>query len=309
LNKSTELIKCRRFVNKLFLQALLRVANFEQIHLMKKLVLLLATYFVTLAAFSQHYYTDILSNKESNINYQLLKQSNISLVKGISYEADNSVTENFSLQQQVSRDKRTIVTTSTSSANITTTTVSKYAGDRLKTTTDSLNGVANTTDYDYDASGNLVKITSKSIDPDHNGTTTEIHQWFYRKDGVPDHMLKIKNGTDTVTVEFSYDEKGNIAEERWIQKHRLINNYYYYYNDSSQLTDIVRYNSKAKKMLPDYIFEYKDGRVSQMMQTLAGSTNYLVWKYSYDEKGLKLKDVLYDKNKQVVGRVEYIYTR
>jgi hypothetical protein len=276
---------------------------------MKKLVSLLAASLVTIAAFSQHYYTDIISNQQSNKNYALLKQSNVSLVRGISYEADNSVTENFSLQQQLSRDKRTVITTATSAANITTTTTSKYFNDRLKTTSDSLNGVANTTDYDYDANGNLVKITSRSLDPEHNGTTTEIHEWFYKPNGTPDHMLKIKNSTDTVKVEFQYDEKGNVAEERWVWKKRVTNTYYYYYNENNQLTDIVRYNAKAKKMLPDYIFEYADGRVSQMMQTLAGSTNYLVWKYTYDENGLKQKDVLYDKNKQVVGRVEYVYTR
>jgi hypothetical protein len=285
------------------------MTNFEQILLMKKFLALLTGLMIAFTGFSQHYYIDIIANQQSNNNYQLLKQSNVTLVKGISYEADNSPTENFSLQQQLSRDKRTIVTTATSSSNVTTTTVSYYENDRLKATSDSLNGVANRTDYEYDANGHLLKITSKSIDPEHNGTTTEVHQWFYKQDGMPDHMFKIKNGTDTVKVELQYDEKGNIAEERWRWKNRLTNTYYYYYNDNNQLTDIVRYNAKAKKMLPDYIFEYSNGRVSQMMQTIAGSTNYLVWKYSYDEKGLKLKDVLYDKNKQVVGRVEYVYSR
>jgi hypothetical protein len=291
------------------LQALSTVVIFEQISPMKNLFALLLCLMISSMGFSQQYYVDIISSQQSNANYQLLKQANIGLVKGVSYEADNSITEHFSLQQQLSRDKKIMTTTTTSSANVTTTTLSYFENDRLKTTIDSLNGVANRTDYEYDPSGKLVKITSQSIDPEHNGNSLEVHQWSYKPDGTPDHMLKIKNASDTVKVEFLYDEKGNLAEERWKWKNRLTNTYYYYYNENNQLTDIVRYNARAKKMLPDYIFEYTNGKVSQMIQTIAGSTNYLIWKYTYDEKGLKLKDVLYDKNKQLVGRVEYIYSK
>lgn len=277
---------------------------------MKKSLVLFLVLAVYVNGFSQHYYVDIISNQQSNANYKLLKQANVGLVKATSYEADNSVTENFMLQQQLSRDKKTLVTITTSPANITTTTVSLFANDRLKTTTDSLNGVVNRTDYEYDASGRLKRLTSQSSDPEHNGTTTEDHQWFYKESGVPEYMLKIKNSTDTVRVEFVYDEKGNIAEERWKSKSRVTNNYYYYYNDNNQLTDIVRYNARAKKMLPDYFFEYDAaGKPSQMMQTIAGTSNYLLWKYTYNENGLKQKEACYNKAKELVGRIEYSYSR
>lgn len=274
---------------------------------MKNLFVLVAGLLTSVFCSAQYYYVDVIANQQSNANYLLLKQANIGTVKGISYEADGSTTDNFLLEQQFSKNKQVLTTTSTSSAKVTTITNSFFNNNRLQSIVDSLNGVTNRTDYEYDANGNLTKITSQSIDPEHNGNTIEIHQWFYKQNNIPDHMLKIKNNSDTVRVEFSYDEKGNVAEERWRWKNRLINTYYYYYNDANQLTDIVRYNVKAKKMLPDYIFEYNDGKLSQMMQTMAGTSNYLLWKYTYDEKGLKQKDVCFNRYKQQVGRVEYSY--
>ncbi len=260
--------------------------------------------------FTQHYYNDIISTQQSNNNYVLLKSTNQSQVKGVSFESDNSQTPNFQLKQELSRDKKRLTTTTTSISNVTTTTVSHFENNRLRRTSDSLRGVSNITDYEYNAEGKLSKITTQSIDPEHAGNTIEVHQWFYKQNGSPDHMLKIKNRTDTVKVEFLYDEKDNLAEERWMKKNRLLETYFYYYNDKKQLTDIVRFYSKSKKLLPDFIFEYDaNGRVSQMMQTLQGTSTYLLWQYSYDANGLKTKEVCYDKQRRLVGRIEYAYSK
>jgi hypothetical protein len=277
---------------------------------MKRLPGVLAALFFSLTGYSQHYYNDIISTQQSNANYKLLKQANTSQVKGRSFEADDSETPNFRLQQELSRDKKKLTTTTTTSANVTSVTISYFENDRLKQTIDTVRGVKNITDYEYDAAGNLTRIVSQSIDPEHTGNTVEESRWYYKTDGSPDHMLRIKNKTDTVKVDFAYDEKGNLAEEQWRRKNRLIETYYYYYNDNKQLTDIVRYNAKAKKMLPDFTFDYDEkGRISQMLQTLQGTTTYLLWKYSYTESGLKQKEVCYDKNRYLVGRIEYVYSK
>jgi hypothetical protein len=56
------------------------------------------------------------------------------------------------------------------------------------------------------------------------------------------------------------------------------------------------------------MFEYDNmGRVSQMTQTQSGSANYLVWKYSYNENGMKQKEVVYNKKRELLGRIEYSY--
>ena len=109
-------------------------------------------------------------------------------------------------------------------------------------------------------------------------------------------------------VELVKDEQGLIVEEHWKKKNRTIETYYYYYDANKQLTDIVRYNAKLKKLLPDFQYEYDaNGRVSQMIQVSMGSSSYFTWKYTYNEKGLKQKEVGYDKEKKMIGRIEYMY--
>ncbi len=278
--------------------------------LMKKVFALPVLLLFFFTGFTQHYYNDIISTQQSNANYLLLKSTNQNQVRGISFESDNSQTPNFKLQQELTRDRKKLITTTTSPANITTVTVSHFENDKLRRTSDSLSSVSNITEYEYNTDGKLSKITTQSIDPEHSGSTIEVHQWFYKSDGSPDHMLKIKNRTDTVKVGFLYDEKDNLAEERWMQKNRLLETYFYYYNDKKQLTDVVRYHSKSKKLLPDFIFEYDaNGRVSQMMQTLQGTATYLLWQYTYNENGLKIKEVAYDKQRRLVGRIEYAYSK
>jgi hypothetical protein len=83
------------------------------------------------------------------------------------------------------------------------------------------------------------------------------------------------------------------------------------------LTDIVRYNVKARRLLPDYMFEYSpDNRVIQKITTL--STNglpYLTWRYVYDNKGLKTKEATFFKPREassnqdqvMTGKIEYSY--
>lgn len=277
---------------------------------MKRLFTGVAALLISLSGYSQHYYNDIVSTQASNTTYRLLKQSNSTQVKGVSFESDDSETPNFKLQQELSRDKKKLTTTTTTSANITSVTLSIFENDRLKQTIDTSGGVKQVTDLKYDAEGRLINILSQSIDPEHGGNTAEESQWFYKVDGTISHMFRIKNKVDTVKVDLVYDEKNNLAEEQWRRKNRLIETYYYYYNDNKQLTDIVRYNTKAKQMLPDFTFDYDaNGRVSQMLQTLQGTAAYLLWKYTYNESGLKVKEVCFDKTKRLVGRIEYIYSR
>ena len=70
----------------------------------------------------------------------------------------------------------------------------------------------------------------------------------------PTGMLKIVNNTDTTYVRFVPDEKGNIGEEHATRAGEALPVIYYYYDDSNRLTDIVRYNLKAQRLLPDNIF-------------------------------------------------------
>ena len=121
-------------------------------------------------------------------------------------------------------------------------------------------------------------------------------------------MLLIKNNSDTTTVEFVKDEHGDIAEERWRKKGNLVENYFYYYNDQHKLTDIVRYNERAQRLLPDYLFSYdSNGTLVKLTQIPQGSADYLIWQYVYGPNGLKQKELCFNKQKQPVGTIEYIY--
>jgi hypothetical protein len=121
-------------------------------------------------------------------------------------------------------------------------------------------------------------------------------------------MIKIKDKADSTIIRFKKDENQNVAEELWTKKGRIIEHYYYYYNDKSQLTDIVRFNNNAQQMLPDFLFEYNNnGLVSMLTQIPPGSSDYVIWQYVYDGRGLKMKDVLFNKHKELLGRVNYTY--
>ena len=121
-------------------------------------------------------------------------------------------------------------------------------------------------------------------------------------------MVKIKNDLDTTYISFVPDEKGNPGEEKSIHKGQPQPTVYYYFDDQNRLTDIVRYNQRAKKLLPDYIFEYDaQGRLATMLVTMEGSNDYQKWHYSYNDKGLKSKDDCYSKTRVLIGRMEYRY--
>lgn len=257
---------------------------------------------------AQYYFNDIISIRRGNEQYKIWRAQKIASIKTISYEPDNTVTEGFSVTQDISRDgKKITITTLTN--NRTSVTINSYDLGVLKRTQTNNRNISNKTDYTYDAQGRISKVNLSTIDTFMNSTLSEAHEWFYDEYGAPTSMRKIKNQYDTVTVQFIKDERGNIGEEKWQKNGRTIESYYYYYNAGRQLTDIVRYNSKLKKLLPDFVYEYNDtNQPIQMTQFSLGSNNYFVWKYQYNDKGLRTEEICSNKSKLQVGRIEYQYT-
>jgi hypothetical protein len=58
------------------------------------------------------------------------------------------------------------------------------------------------------------------------------------------------------------------------------------------------------------MFEYDDSdRVIQKITTTSSRTlGYLIWRYIFDEKGLKTKEALFNDDKELTGKIEYTYT-
>jgi len=265
---------------------------------------------ITTGANAQYYYNDIISTTQSNTQYVALRQSGFTKVIAVSKEhglMDIELAKDiYSLEQNLSKDKNT-TTTKSVHAGMLSYAISNYKNDMLATSVDSSELNVNRTTYTYE-NGKVKTLINNNIDKALNMQLTEVHEWFYNEAGKPIKMLKIKDGTDTTLVNFVLDEKGNVAEEKWYRRKSLTENYYYYYDAQNRLTDIVRYNLRFKKLLPDYMFEYDvNNRVSQMTQVLPRSGNYLIWKYNYNNKALKLRDLCYDKTKKLVGRVDYTY--
>ena len=263
---------------------------------------------LTGAASAQYYFNDIISIRQGNDQYRTWRAQKIATIKTISYEPDNTVTEGFSVTQEISRDGKKITIT-TQSANQNGVTTNTYDLGILKRTQSNNKNISTKTDYTYDNQNRISNVSIATIDTFMNSTLSETHQWSYDEYGAPVSMLKIKNQSDSTVVQFIKDEQGNIGEERWLKNGRRIETYYYYYNTNRQLTDIVRYNSKLKKLLPDFVYEYNaSNQLIQMTQFSLSSNNYFVWKYKYNDKGLKTEEICSDKSKLQVGRIEYQYT-
>ncbi|MBX2931478.1 MAG: hypothetical protein KF781_05980 [Chitinophagaceae bacterium] len=258
---------------------------------------------------AQYYYNDIIAIEHSNQQQALFKQNKIKIVKAISKESDGSVIEDFVVEQRINEDASEIITYSKTSAGNKSTLKTFFANTKISKTDNQEDGVQTVTSYTYQSDGKLHTIESSTIDTFITTVSTETHIWLYNAHGSPEKMYKIKNTTDTITVNFVVDDKNLVVEEHWYRKGKNIESYFYYYNNQNLLTDIVRYNSRVKKMLPDFMYEYDTtGNLKKMIQVLAGGSNYNTWFYFYNAiTGLKEKEVCYDKKKQLLGSIEYSY--
>lgn len=228
-----------------------------------------------------------------------------------SYDADNTKSDNLFVQQEFFPAKRLLKTvTATGADNANMSTVFTYAdgnGNIIKTV-DSTGVVINTTTYNYDASGNLDLVIISSSDTIINESEQHMWQW---ENGKPSKMLRIKNKKDTTYVDFKLDENGNITEETETRKRVTARPYYYYYNENNQLTDIVRYNDRARQLLPEYMFEYSSSnQVIQKITVPSNNSDYLIWRYQYNTQGLKTKEAVYSRHdkRNPMGKIEYQYS-
>jgi hypothetical protein len=281
-----------------------------------KVVLLLITFcFAFMFANSQYYFTDIVSHRQSDFQYKLLQAAKVKQVKAVSYGPDDKIMDGFGLEQNIIDGGRKIVTQTLMPNSGTTIIENTYDSNKLISSVNSvvqpLSTVSTITTYTYSSKGAILSIVSSSLDTitASAGNYSEKHIWQYNENNAPTQMLKIKNNKDTLLVLFSYDDKGTVAEEKWMKKGKEIEHYYYYYNEDGLLTDVVRFNPSARKLLPDFVYEYDDNAsIIKMIQPLKGGTEYLTWKYTYNDNGLKTTETCFNKKKEVEGKVVYEYS-
>jgi len=274
---------------------------------MKKLPLLILLLFY-FAANSQYYYKDIVAAADITRLMKIYSVNNIQKITAKGISPEGSPSSEFSEVGEV--NGTTLKVTTNNNKVISTLKFNFNDRGQLVNSVDSAINVKSTSTYTYDANGKIMSISNSATDADSSGdfSQTETHQYIY-KDGKLDKMWRIINKTDSLEVRFVTDEHGNVIEERNFRRGVLADPVYYYYDDRNRLTDIVRFNYKANRLLPDYLFEYDDNdRVIQKITTTSGNNlGYLTWRYLFDEKGLKTKEALFNKDKQLQGRIDYSY--
>jgi hypothetical protein len=273
---------------------------------MKLLLTSLALLFIS-SAWGQYYFNDLLATAQSQAQYQLLRTNKVKKITAISFEEDGSANEKFLLEQELTMDGKKLSTKSGIQSGKTSTVTSFFELSKLKRTLSNSNGIDNKMEYFYDNTGKLIKLSLTSGDTAVKYSTQENRDWVYGANGLPASIVKVKNKIDSSVAKIVIDEEGNVAEEQWSRKNTPLETYYYYYDQQHRLTDIVRYNQKLKKLVPDYVFEYDaKGKLAQMTQ-LSGSGQYFTWQYEYNEKGLKWKETCRDNERKLVGKIEYKY--
>ena len=257
---------------------------------------------------SQHYYNDIIVTNQNREKQKAYKANKVKSVKTASFDAEGKTIEGFGLSQVVNADFTQIETITTTPLTGSSGSISYYNGQgQLIKSVDTADGLNNTITYSYDAAGRITRVMSVSVSPG-DFRIKEDHIWTYDDKNRPTRMIRIKNDKDSSYISFSLDEKGNVGVEKIVERGREPRIYYYYYDDKNRLTDIVRYNNKAGRLLPDYLFEYDDeGRLSTMTVVPEGTGDYQKWFYSYFDEGLKGQDACYSRSKVLIARVEYSY--
>ncbi|HET6765880.1 MAG TPA: hypothetical protein VFH08_00730 [Chitinophagaceae bacterium] len=276
---------------------------------MNKLLFFFATLFFY-EANSQYYYKDIVAAAELNRQMKTYISNGIHKVTATGITPEGSTSSDFSEVYEISPDGTSLKITTRINRTVSFLRHSFNERGFLATTVDSAAGVKSTSIYTYDANGKIVSISNAATDADSSAdfSQTEIHQYIY-KDEKLEKMWRIINKTDSLEVKFVVDDNGNVLEERNYRRGLFTDPIYYYYDDKNRLTDIVRFNYKANRLLPDYLFEYDaSDRVIQKITTTSGKNlGYVTWRYLFDERGLKTKEALFNKEKQLQGRIDYTY--
>ena len=273
-----------------------------------KTLFAVAALLLSVTSRSQYYYKDIIGTKESAELISTYKNNKVQSVQVNSYTINNTPL-NLSIQQDFMpqlQALRTITKTEYTDASYLTSYID--AAGRVIKTTDSSNGIINTTDYTYNNAGKLTSVLFTAGDT-LTAVKTDDHIWQYNAQNRVTKMLRIRNKKDTAVVTFKLDENGNVIEEQERRRALTEEPYYYYYDATNRLTDIVRYNKNAARLLPEMMFEYSDkDQVIQRITVPQNSDDYLIWRFAYNDRGLKTKEIVFNKQKEQTGKVEYVYS-
>jgi antitoxin component YwqK of YwqJK toxin-antitoxin module len=259
---------------------------------------------------AQYFYKDIIATEELNRLMQTYTTNNIFKVTATGIKPEGGIAPDFSELHEINIKTGSLKITTRKNNFVSTLHHTFNDKGQVIKSVDSAFNVKSIIVYSYDVSGNITAISNTATDADSTAdfTQTEVHQFYY-KDGKLDKMWRIINKNDSLEVRFAIDENGNLIEERNFKKGNAADPIYYYYDDRNRLTDIVRFNYKANRLLPDFLFEYDEqDRVIQKITPVSNQNRgYLLWRYLFNQQGLKIKEALFDKEKTLQGKIEYSF--
>lgn len=271
---------------------------------------LLATlcFLISYSVDAQYYFNDLVANKQTHAQYQLLRKWRVRSFTVVAAPDQPTAKEDVLINQEISMDGKRIVTYSNGNSGKTFRTTTQYEGGKLVKSVAGTRTGDITTQFSYTLNGLPQQIQSTTKDTALDINQLEVHIYFYQKDTLPDYAYVIRDNSDTLRVTFVLDSLQLVAEERWMRGNKQVERYYYYYDNNRRLTDIVRFNNKAGRLLPDFIFSYDvAGKMNKMIQVPRYGNNYLSWEYLYDEKGLKTTEKMTSKDKQQSATLYYRY--
>ncbi len=267
-----------------------------------------ALFFISATSSAQFFYKDIWTNQQLTKEFSVLKNENIRTIAVKSFEDDGEPSEGFFCERKI--DKNFTRSDMVSRSMITNQSLlTSYYNERgwIMRTVDSSETSLARSDYEYDNKGKIIKTTNFTRANDENGGITETHEYVYNAAGKPEKMLRKKNNAVVSTINFTVDDKGNIIDEQEIIKGRAGKKYFYYYDDKNRLTDVVHYNDAAKRLLPDYMYEYNLQNLVTKMTSTEGQNNYFIWKYTYNDQRLRAGEQCFSKEKRLLGSIQYQY--
>lgn len=275
-----------------------------------KNILVLIALLLTISSYGQFYYNDIASARVISDRMKTYLAQKVKTITATGYDARNIKTTDFNEWQEIDPSKKILKITSRNGQLVTR--QSYQFDDQLKLIgiVDSSAGIKSTTSYFYDGKGNISSIKTTTSDSLKDFSETIEHSYINNAAGKPEKLWRITNGTDSMEYRFTIDEKGNVIDEQLYRRGTGFDPIYYYYDDKNRLTDVVRYDKKLKKLMPDMLFEYDESdRIIQKMNVVSAyHPDYIIWRYVFNEKGLKSKEALFNKQKELTGKIEYAYT-
>ncbi len=234
------------------------------------------------------------------------KENKVTKISIKSFEENGEESEGFFCQKKFSKNYKNAALFTRASLLSPSLVLSEYLADgKLIQTNDSSTISMTKIKYSYNEQGQISSIFSaiRSGDDDYASSITEEHIYTYENNQVT-KMVKVKNGQDSILILFFLDKKGNIAVEKDTKNGTK---FYYYYDTKNRLTDIVQATEYTENLKPDYMYEYNNaGQVTQMTAVEEGSSNYYVWRYSYNN-GMRTKEECFTNEKRLMGSITYKY--